>query len=206
MENQVNEATPLTSNTSKYMWPVVIIVIVVAIAAGLATYTYEHSIMIKSQIALEDQITNLQAQVASLQQSQPPNPSPTYAPPSVQALPSDLAAFYADFFQKAGEVDSQVIPGGSEYADITGDNTPETIFITIGTDCGSCEANFLHVFQAKKEIFTTTLDSPTQLSIIPGKGFTVTEPVRRDGEPLSNAQSWTDKIYTWNGTTFVASK
>lgn len=90
------------------------------------------------------------------------------------------------------------------FADLTG-NGKQAIFIAVGEGCGSCHYKEIHIFDNKKEVFTFYGDDVVLNPII-GLGFSITQPVRKDGEPYSSPSEYQSAIYLWDGKTFVKTK
>jgi hypothetical protein len=85
--------------------------------------------------------------------------------------------------------------------DITGDGRDEAIVITVGKDCASCHAKNLYVFEGLKKIYSLELDDPA-VTVLPGKGLEIKEPIRKEGEPYCCPTGFTTIRYLWNGKTF----
>lgn len=127
-----------------------------------------------------------------LAENNPPNEES-----SKKITPSSIdTSYYEGIFKKNGEWF-----GTPEIVDLTGDGKDEVVYTNVGEGCGSCHAEFFHIFQGKKEIFYSEFDD---LDIHwDNKGFTVYQPIRLDNEPYAFSSSFSRTIYKWDGNKFV---
>lgn len=105
--------------------------------------------------------------------------------------------YYYSFFKKKG-----LTMTSFNYEDLTGDGRRQAVFNTIGTGCGSCHYNEIHVFQGMKEIFVF-YGEDSWLTPIDGKGFKITQPVLKAGQSYSERNELQWATYKWDGKIFV---
>lgn len=108
------------------------------------------------------------------------------------------SSYYENIFRNLKETSL----GEPDILDLTGDGKDEVVFINISEGCASCHDHYLHIFEEKKEIFSTELDDPEFIPIR-SKGFVIYEPIRKDAEPYCCPTSFKRRIFEWNGDSFI---
>ena len=136
-------------------------------------------------------------------------PTPTSTPtltatPTATPLPEEspqAEAFYRQFM-----ADRQRAQGGRRWdVDLTGDGRAETIFDTIGEDCGSCHGHMIFVFTGTDLLLEQEGDDVGAIRFHPEvHSFDVTQPVRLPGEPMCCPSQYETRTYSWDGLRFVS--
>lgn len=104
---------------------------------------------------------------------------------------------YYEYFLDSNEL-TAIEP---RYENLTGKGK-QAIFVSVGKGCGSCHYNEAYIFDGRNKIFTFYGENVVLTPII-GKGFTITQPVSKDGQPYSERNEYQTATYSWNGETFV---
>jgi len=82
-------------------------------------------------------------------------------------------------------------------ADLLGDGSTETVLVAISQDCGSCHAKYLSVYAGSEILLNLQLDDP-DVSLIPGVGLQITEPVRLENEGFCCPSQFQTRWYTFD--------
>src|SRR5437764_6011160 len=82
-------------------------------------------------------------------------------------------------------------------ADLLGDGSTETVLVAISQDCGSCHAKYLSVYAGSEILLNLQLDDP-DVSLIPGVGLQITEPVRLENEGFCCPSQFQTRLYTFD--------
>lgn len=85
------------------------------------------------------------------------------------------------------------------------DKGRQAVFNTIGTGCGSCHYNEIHIFDGIKEILVFYGESST-LTPIEGKGLEITQPVPKTGQSYEERGESQRATHIWNGEGFIKTK
>jgi hypothetical protein len=120
-------------------------------------------------------------------------------PESPTPLPQKTFSSDSDYYQYFLNSNGLVVIE-PRYENLTGKGK-QAIFIAIGEGCGSCHYNEIHIFDGRKEIFTF-YGEDTQLTPILGKGFTLIQPLLKEGQSYSERNEYEKATYMWNGNSF----
>lgn len=125
------------------------------------------------------------------------NSSPTINKVSPSPYPN--REFYQSFLQS-----KELMKVDPKFQNLTGKGE-QAILVSVGEGCASCHYKEIHIFNDKKEIFTFYGDDAV-INPIVGLGFSITQPIRKEGEPYCCPTEFESAIFLWNGKTFVKSK
>lgn len=130
----------------------------------------------------------------------PPTPSTIIPEPDSIKPPEVIQKLDDEYYKKLLKA-SGLNMGYSNHENITGSGE-QVITISVGEDCGSCHYKEVHIYDKQQEIFVFYGDDPS-IDPIYGKGFVITQPVRKSDESYSNPSEFQSAIFLWNSKTFV---
>lgn len=107
--------------------------------------------------------------------------------------------FYYSFFKKKGLTITSL-----NYENLK-DEGRQAVFNTIGTGCGSCHYNEIHIFDGVKELFVFYGENSV-LTPVDGKGFKITQPLLKAGQSYAEKSEYQWATYKWDGKDFIKTK
>jgi len=123
----------------------------------------------------------------------------------VAAIPTPNPTPDLSYYEELIKKEEQFTAKGPFGADLTGDDSPEHVYITTSLFCASCHDQTVRIFDGTNEIFNEESDDVV-FSPFYNTGFVLRVPVRKDGEPYCCPTEFSASVYEWSDNSFVKLK